>query len=106
MHDRSIAGGETVSTFLAATTLFLLRDQACMERLADEIRCKFSTYESINAQAAQKLPFLQAVIHEGLRLYPPGSQGFPRISPGFELHGSYIPAGVYPSYFCILVNSS
>lgn len=92
--DHSVAGGETVSTFLAGTTCFLLQHPQALERLTREIRQAFSTYAEIHVQAAQQLPFLQAVINEGLRLYPPGSQGFPRVSPGFTLHGRYVPEGV------------
>jgi cytochrome P450 len=90
----SVAGGETVSTFLAGTTSFLLQHPNTLRRLQAEIRSAFPSYESINAQKAQQLPYLQAVINEGLRLYPPGSQGFPRVSPGFQIHGRYVPAGV------------
>ncbi|CAG8976723.1 hypothetical protein HYALB_00012521 [Hymenoscyphus albidus] len=90
----AIAGGETVSTFLAGTTFFLLKNLTTMQKSVDEIRGAFSLYEEIDAQKAQRLPYLQAVINEGLRLFPPGSQVFPRVSPGFNLHGKFIPQGV------------
>ena len=90
----SIAGGETVSTFLAGTTCILLQHPDKLALLVSEIRGAFKSYEDIDAQAAQKLSYLQAVIHEGLRLFPPGPSGAARISPGFELHGKYVPAGV------------
>ena len=89
-----IAGGETVSTFLAGTTYFLLQHPEKMNLLVSEIRGAFKSYEDIKAQPAQQLPYLQAVINEGLGLFPPGSQGSPRVSPGFELHGKYIPEEV------------
>ncbi|KAL9123062.1 MAG: hypothetical protein Q9187_000389 [Circinaria calcarea] len=87
----SIAGGETVATFLAATTFYLLQEDACYDKLRAEVRSCFPSYESINATAAQQLPYLQAVIEEGLRIYPPGSQGFPRISPGIFVDGYWVP---------------
>ena len=89
-----IAGGETVATFLAATTFYLVRDSIAYSRGQNEIRSRFATYESIEATAAQQLPFLQAVINEGLRIYPPGSQGFPRLSPGASIDGHWVPPGV------------
>ncbi|KEQ98176.1 hypothetical protein AUEXF2481DRAFT_72492 [Aureobasidium subglaciale EXF-2481] len=89
-----IAGGETVSTFLAACTYYLLKNPKHLGRLQTEIRQKFSSYADINATKAQQLPFLQAVISEGLRIYPPGSRGFPRISTGGKIDGHYIPPGV------------
>ncbi|KAE8344880.1 cytochrome P450 [Aspergillus arachidicola] len=87
----AIAGGETVSTFLAGTTFFLLKNPDALKKLTAEIREVFGSLDEIGAQKAQQLSYLQAVINEGLRIYPPGSQGFPRISPGFELHGEFIP---------------
>ncbi|KAE8143178.1 cytochrome P450 [Aspergillus pseudotamarii] len=89
----AIAGGETVSTFLAGTTFFLLKNPDVLNQLTAEIRGAFTSFGEIEAQKAQQLSYLQAVINEGLRIYPPGSQGFPRISPGFELHGEFIPPG-------------
>ncbi|KAJ4288037.1 hypothetical protein N0V90_012053 [Kalmusia sp. IMI 367209] len=89
-----IAGGETTSTFLAATTYYLLTTPEAYHRLQQEIRDAFPAYEAIDASSAQKLPYLQAVIAEGLRLYPPGSQGFPRISAGVEIDGHWVPPGM------------
>lgn len=90
----SIAGGETVFIFLAGTTCILLQHPEKLKLLVSEIRGAFKSYDDIKAQPAQQLQYLQAVINEGLRLFPPGSQGAPRVSPGFELHGRYIPKGV------------
>lgn len=92
--NSSIAGGETVSTFLAGATYFLLQHPQKLKTLVTEIREAFKSYADINAKDAQQLTYLQAVINEGLRLFPPASQGSPRISSGFELHGRYIPQGV------------
>ncbi|KAK7707747.1 orf9b protein [Botryosphaeria dothidea] len=88
-----IAGGETVATFLAAVTYFLLRNPATYAKLRDEIRTRYSSADQIDARTAQLLPYLQAVIAEGLRMYPPGSQGFPRISPGAVVDGVWVPPG-------------
>lgn len=90
----SIAGGETVSTFLAAVTYHLLTKPETYRKLHQEIRARYGKYDDIDASTALQLPYLQAVIHEGLRIYPPGSQGFPRVSPGTEVDGVYVPAGV------------
>lgn len=100
----SIAGGETVSTFLAGTTFFLLKNPVVLKKLTAEIRKAFGSFDEIEAQKAQQLPYLQAVINEGLRIFPPGSQGFPRISPGFWLHDRFIPpavSGCSPSFLVI-----
>ncbi|KAF6824735.1 benzoate 4-monooxygenase cytochrome p450 [Colletotrichum plurivorum] len=89
----TIAGGETVATALAGLTWFLSLNPDKLEHLTKEIRSSFATYDEINATKAQQLPYLQAVVNEALRLFPPAGSGAPRISSGFEVHGRYIPAG-------------
>ncbi|KAI1419708.1 cytochrome P450 [Xylaria sp. FL1777] len=89
----AIAGGETVATTLSALTCFLTQNPDKLQRLATEVRAAFKSVDDIDATAAQQLPYLQAVLNEGLRLFPPATGGAPRVSPGFELHGHYIPAG-------------
>ncbi|KAK8080612.1 Cytochrome P450 [Apiospora hydei] len=89
----TIAGGETVATTLTGLTCFLAQNPEKLQQLVDEIRGAFKSYDEINATAAQQLPYLQAVLNEGLRLFPPASGGAPRVSPGFELHGYHIPSG-------------
>lgn len=89
-----IAGGETVATFLAATTFYLCKFPEFQRKLQQELHANFKSYGDISATAALQLPYLQAVINEGLRIYPPGSQGFPRISPGAIVDGKWVPPGV------------
>lgn len=101
----SIAGGETVATTLTGITYFLSQNPHVFERLATEIRGSFKAYQDINATVAQQLPYLQALINEGLRLFPPASGGAPRVSPGFELHGHYIPQGVGTLVFLIILQA-
>ncbi|CAJ0553060.1 Ff.00g115720.m01.CDS01 [Fusarium sp. VM40] len=98
-----IAGGETVATFLAGVTYFLVKTPAVYERLRAEIRGSFASTADITAILAAQLPYLQAVIAEGLRIYPPGSQGFPRICPGATIAGSWVPKGteVYTSVWTV-----
>ncbi|CAD6584580.1 MAG: hypothetical protein ASARMPREDX12_001698 [Alectoria sarmentosa] len=95
-----IAGGETTATFLAAVTFYLLDSPKSYRKLQAEVREKYSCMEEITAGSALQLPFLQAVIHEGLRMYPPGSQGFPRISPGAMIDGYWVPLGASNLHFC------
>ncbi|KAI4107532.1 MAG: hypothetical protein L6R37_001492 [Teloschistes peruensis] len=55
-----IAGGETVSTFLAGATYFLLQHPQKLKTLVTEIREAFKSYADINAKDAQQLTYLQA----------------------------------------------
>ncbi|KAH0443053.1 hypothetical protein CcaCcLH18_01166 [Colletotrichum camelliae] len=89
----AIAGGETVATTLSALTCFLGQNPEKLGLLSQEIRTAFKAYDEITGSKAQQLPYLQAVINEGLRLFPPASGGATRLSSGFELHGQYIPEG-------------
>ncbi|KAL4746663.1 hypothetical protein BDW72DRAFT_207141 [Aspergillus terricola var. indicus] len=98
-----IAGGETVATCLAAATYYLLKTPEAHHKLLAEIRSRYQAYDEIDAASALQLPYLQAVIHESLRIHPPGSQGFPRVSPGVEIDGHWVPAGteVYTSAWTV-----
>ncbi|KAL4916488.1 cytochrome P450 [Aspergillus aurantiobrunneus] len=98
-----IAGGETVATCLAAATYYLLKTPDAYEKLKQEIRGHYQSYEEITASSALQLVYLQAVINEALRIHPPGSQGFPRVSPGLEIDGYYVPKGteVYTSAWAV-----
>ncbi|KAF7623740.1 hypothetical protein AFLA_007466 [Aspergillus flavus NRRL3357] len=91
-----IAGGETVATFLAAVTYHLLSTPNAYQKLRDEIRARYNHLSEITSTTALQLPYLQAVISEGLRIYPPGSQGFPRNTPpqGIVVKGTYVPGNV------------
>ena len=90
----SIAGGETTAHSLSSAVYYLLKTPAVLETLKSEVRTRFKSYEEIDSTAASQLQYLQAVIHEALRIHPSGAQGFPRISPGVAIDGHYIPAGV------------
>ncbi|KAL8737125.1 MAG: hypothetical protein Q9181_001996 [Wetmoreana brouardii] len=95
----AITGGETVSTFLGAVTYYLTTHPDCLRKLQEDKRTRYGQYDEINATTAQQLPYLQAVISEGLRTYPSGSQGFPRVSPGAVIADHWVPKGaeVYTS---------
>ena len=82
-------------------TYHLLSTPSAYRKLRDEIRGRYpggaAASSEVDATSAQALPYLQAVIAEGLRIYPPGSQGFPRKTPageGIEVDGRYVPGGV------------
>ena len=94
LHEYSLAGGETIGTFMTAATFWLCKTPETVHKLRQEIHARYKTYEEIDAASAMKLPYIQAVIHEALRIYPPASQGFPRYSPGLEIDGYYVPKGV------------
>src|SRR4051812_3989463 len=98
VQPKSIAGGETTATSLAATLYYVLKTPDVLAKLTDTIRARYKTYEEIDATTALQLPYLQAVIKEALRMHPSGAHGFPRISPGATVDGHWVPAGVSPPW--------
>ncbi|KAF8471121.1 cytochrome P450, partial [Kalaharituber pfeilii] len=88
-----IAGSETTATQLSGLTYYLFKTPDAYQRLTDEIRTSFNNYSDITSSSTQHLPYLNAVIEEGLRIYPPAPFGMPRISPGAMVAGHFIPPG-------------
>ena len=50
--------------------------------------------EEIDVSSALQLQYLQAVIKEGMRIFPASSQGIPRLSLGITVDGFWVPSGV------------
>lgn len=69
----------------------------CLEQLQREIRTTFATYDDLTGDAVARLPYLDAVLQETMRLMPPAPMGPPRVSPGETVDGVYVPKGVYVS---------
>lgn len=89
----TVAGSETTATALSGITYYLCRNEKVYRKLALEIRGAFNACEEINGRSTLPLPYLGAVIEEGLRIYPPIPIGLPRVSPGETVDGYYIPEG-------------
>lgn len=89
-----IAGSETTATLLAGAFYLLLTNPKYLSRLTDEVRTAFKRESDIDMQSAANLPFLQAVIQESLRLYPPAPNTLPRQTPepGEIVCGKFVPA--------------
>lgn len=89
------AGTETTATELSGTIYYLLKNPTKMARLVKEIRGAFPTAQDISMEKLAQIPYLFAVLEEGLRMYPPVPSGLPRLSPpeGASVAGKYIPPG-------------
>ena len=74
----------------------LLRDQAKMNKLVTEIRTTFMSPDQITLSNVNSLKYQNAVIQEGLRLWPPGPETMRRVttSNGNAINGEWVPAGV------------
>lgn len=92
-----IAGSETTATTLTGLMYYLSQNPHCLKRLQDEVRSAFAKKEDITADATTRLPYLNAVINETLRIYPPVPFGLKRESPGAFVGKYYVPAGTVVS---------
>jgi cytochrome P450 len=89
------AGSETSATALSGITYFLLRNPSSLARLNAEIRGAFKSVHDLALDDLRRLPYLQAVISEGLRMYPPVPIALHRKLPpgGAVINGEWLPAG-------------
>lgn len=92
-----IGGTETVSNTLTYCTYYLLANKERKERLVQELR---QAWPDVNAkprwEEIEKLPFLTAVLKEGLRMTPNAPQGLKRVAGPRDvmIDGHLVPAGV------------
>lgn len=91
-----LAGSETTAALLSGCVYYLLRSPDKYNRLIKEIRGTLSRASDLKLQALIKLPYLNAVLTETLRIYPPVPAMLPRIVPegGAFIDGHFVPAGV------------
>lgn len=90
------AGSETTATTLAGTLNQLVANPDKLDLLVKEIRESFHREQDVTLDALRKLPYLTAVINEGLRLCPPIPWMLPRVvpEPGDTVCGVWLPGGV------------
>lgn len=91
-----IAGAETTATALCGIVFFLCNSPIAMQTLVSEVHSAFASEGDITFQSTSKLSYLNAVIEEGLRLYPPVASGLSRLPPpgGAYVDGHFVPEGV------------
>ncbi|KAK8036946.1 cytochrome P450 monooxygenase-like protein [Apiospora marii] len=76
-----IAGTQLNTNVLSTATYLLLRHREKWNRLANEVRTRFAAVEDITVQSTQDLPYLDATIHEALRIRHPTPINLPRVVP-------------------------
>lgn len=91
-----LAGSETTAALLSGCVFYLLRNPDKYARLVREIRSAFHDASEINLSAIQELSFLNAVLTETLRIYPPIPSMLPRLVPpgGAMINDRFVPEGV------------
>ncbi|XP_041999292.1 cytochrome P450 71A1-like [Salvia splendens] len=101
-NDLSNGGSDSSATALAWTMTLLMKKPLLMKKLQEEIRGLAGKKDMIDRQDIQKLPYLRAVVKEGLRLYPPAPLLVPRetttkcVVNGCEIEGgSFVIINAY-----------
>lgn len=88
-----VAGSGTTAITLTYAVWAILRHPTVRQKLEEEVKHLPDNYDDT---ALEKLPYLEAVITETLRLYGSAPGALPRTTPakGIEVNGMYIPPGV------------
>lgn len=91
-----VAGSETIGTALTGMMGCMLQNPDTLDKATQEVRQAFSSASQMTSDSVSKLPYLAAVIEEGLRVCPPISFGTPRVvpPPGAVVSGHPLPGGV------------
>ncbi|KAI1172917.1 cytochrome P450 [Nemania sp. FL0916] len=92
------AGSETSTTAIRGILLYILSSPQAYQKLQDEITTGIRDgriSSPITNEESKRLPYLQAVINEGLRMVPPAITGFPKKVPagGDTIYGQFVPEG-------------
>ncbi|XP_050925216.1 thromboxane-A synthase [Lates calcarifer] len=88
-----LAGYETSSNTLAFTCYLLAIHPECQCKVQEEVDEFFTRYESPNYTNVQELKYLDMVICEALRLYPPGFRFARDIDCDCVVNGQFLPKG-------------
>ncbi|KAK2052135.1 cytochrome P450 [Colletotrichum caudatum] len=93
-----IAGSDSTATAIRMTMLCLLTTPTALNQLRQEIAAGIARgliSSPIRDAEARQLPYLQAVIKEGLRLYPPSTGlNYKQVAKGgTQLCGQFLPEG-------------
>ncbi|PYI12717.1 benzoate 4-monooxygenase cytochrome P450 [Aspergillus sclerotiicarbonarius CBS 121057] len=89
----AVAGSDTTAASLITLFFQLALDRRVRKTLQDEIDKYFETVETVDSMSLSKLPYLDAVITETMRLHPPVPSGVQRMTPpdGLLIDNTWIP---------------
>ncbi|KAK6951145.1 hypothetical protein Daesc_007676 [Daldinia eschscholtzii] len=93
-----IAGSDTTATAIRTTLLFLMatpRVYAKLKKIIKECVERNEVSSPITYEEAQKIPYLKALVLEGIRMRPPTPYGHFKKTPpeGDVINGTFIPGG-------------
>ncbi|KAL2157261.1 hypothetical protein VTH06DRAFT_6301 [Thermothelomyces fergusii] len=93
-----VAGSDTSATTIRCVMLHLLTNPRAYQKLQAEIDEAIATARissPVREAEGRRLPYLQAVVKEGLRMMPPASGAFYKLVPpgGDVIDGRFVPGG-------------
>ncbi|XP_069484830.1 thromboxane-A synthase [Ambystoma mexicanum] len=88
-----VAGYETTRSLLSFTTYLLATNPECQEKLLREIDALTDRQALPDDAMVKRLPYLDMVISEALRMYPPAFRFAREASKDCTVAGQHIPAG-------------
>lgn len=100
-----IAGAENPAITISAMIYYLFTRPEMLQALQKEIRGAFQNDKDIDTYDLESLPLMSAILKETQRLFSPLPISLPRVSPGSEVDGRYIPEGVSPARTCFFPHS-
>ncbi|KAI9458860.1 putative P450 monooxygenase [Lactarius psammicola] len=102
------AGADTTGVALTTIAHHVLHNPAILQRLRAELRAAWPVLENVpRYEILEKLPYLTAVVKEGLRMFP-SATAHPRVVPpeGAVISGSFIPGGTVVGQAFVFVHRS
>lgn len=94
-----VAGSETTASVIRVTVLHILSAPTVYNSLKHEVQEAIKdgrvSHQPIKIEEAKRLPYLQAVIYEGMRMRAPAPGLYPKVVPagGDTLCGKFVPEG-------------
>ncbi|XP_043980962.1 thromboxane-A synthase [Gambusia affinis] len=88
-----LAGYETSSNTLGFTCYLLAINPDCQRRVQDEVDEFFTRHDSPDYSNVQELKYLDMVVCEALRLYPPGFRFAREVDHDCVVNGQILPKG-------------
>ena len=98
-HKHRIGGTDTTATAIRATMLNIITSRQVYTTLQAEIDAAIASGKIsspvVRDAEARTLPYLQAVIKEGLRIFPPATGLMSKLVPpaGDTINGVFVPGG-------------
>lgn len=91
-----MAGSETTASALCGASYYMIKHPEVLLAATSEVRQRFKTVNDINMVSVRNLPYMNMIIEEALRIYPPTPSTLPRRtrSEGEIINGTFIPGNV------------